>query len=322
MNARPEQILFTSGGTESNNYAIIGAARALRNRGNHVITSTVEHPAVANACDYLERAGFTVTRIPVDEYGMVDPTDVQAAVRPETILITVMHANNEIGTVEPIKDIAAIASEHGALLHTDAAQSLGKIPVDKEKLGVDLLTVAGHKLYAPKGVGALCIGLGVQLEPLMHGGGQEGGGRPGTENVLEIVGLGTACRNAARDLAANAKRMRRTRDLLHEKLAAACEARLNGHPHQRLPNTLNLSFRGAASNDLIDAIAQTVAVSAGSACHADSVTLSPVIEAIGTPLDWGRGTIRFSTGKFTTDEEVARAAEAFIGAYQELVANA
>ncbi len=321
INASPEQILVTSGGTESNNYAIIGAARARRTQGNHIITSTVEHPAVANTCDYLEREGFAVTRVPVDQHGLVDLKDIEKAIRPETILITVMHANNEIGTIEPIREIAAIASAHDVLMHTDAAQSLGKIPVDAQELGVDLLTVAGHKLYAPKGVGALYVGPGVQLEPLMYGGGQEGGRRPGTENVLEIVGLGAACRVAARDLAANTERMRQTRDRLHRKLSAACEVRLNGHPEKRLPNTLNVSFLGITSNDLITAVVGRIAVSAGSACHADTVTLSPVIEAIGTPLEWGRGTIRFSTGKLTTDEEIDRAAAAVVAAHHRLIVS-
>ena len=314
MNAPPEQILFTSGGTESNNYAIIGAALARKGRGNHIITSTVEHPAVANSCDYLEQEGYAVTRVPVDRYGLVDPKDIEAAIRPDTILITVMHANNEIGTIEPIREIAAVAKANGTLMHTDAAQSLGKIPVDVEELGVDLLTVAGHKLYAPKGVGALYVGPSVQLESLMYGGGQEGGRRPGTENVLEIVGLGAACRIALRDVVTNRQRMQQTRDRLYQKLLGACDVRLNGHPEKRLPNTLNLSFHGVASNDLIAAVADRIAVSAGSACHADSVTLSPVIEAIGTPLEWGRGTIRFSTGKFTTEEEIDQAAEAVIAA--------
>ncbi|MEX2442498.1 MAG: cysteine desulfurase family protein [Alkalispirochaeta sp.] len=318
LHARSDEILFTSGGTESNNYAIIGAARARSHQGSHIITSVVEHPAVANTCDWLEREGFSVTRIPVDRHGLVDPKDVQRAIRPETILVTVMHANNEIGTIEPIREIAAITAAAGAIMHTDAAQSLGKIPVDVEELGVDLLTIAGHKLYAPKGVGALYVRSGIRLEPLMHGGSQEGGRRPGTENTLEIVGLGTACRIAARDLAANQDRMRLTRDRLHDTLSATGEVRLNGHPDRRLPNTLNVSFRDVASNELIEALSQRVAVSAGSACHADSVTLSPVIRAIGTPLEWGRGTIRFSTGKLTTMEEVDQAGQAIIDAWLPL----
>ncbi len=316
MNAPPERILFTSGGTESNNYAIIGVALARKGRGNHIITSTVEHPAVANTCDHLEREGFAVTRVPVDQYGMVNPNDVEKAMRPETILITVMHANNEIGTIEAIREIAAIASARDVLIHTDAAQSLGKIPVDVEELGVDLLTVAGHKLYAPKGVGALYVGPGVHLEPLMYGGGQEGGRRPGTENVLEIVGLGAACRIALRDLETNRRRMQQTRDRLYQKLSAACEVRLNGHPEKRLPNTLNVSFRGITSNDLIAAVADRITVSAGSACHAGTVSLSPVIEAIGTPREWGRGTIRFSTGKYTTEDEIDQAVAAVIAAFR------
>ncbi len=318
IGTEPESIVFTSGGTESNNYAILGTAWALRDRGRHIITSNIEHPAVSRTCAALESEGFDVTRLPVDEFGAVTPDAFESAIRPDTILVSIMHANNEIGTIEPIEEIARIASRHGILVHTDAAQSVGKIRVEVNELGVDMLTIAGHKLYAPKGVGALYLRTGVTPEPIMHGGGQESGYRAGTENVLEIVGFGAACRIAKRDFERNRQAMETTRDLLHRRITAACDARLNGHPEHRLPNTLNLSFRGVTSDDLIAAVADVVAVSAGSACHSEAVTLSPVIEAIGTPMDWARGTIRFSTGKHTTVEEIERAADAIIRAYASL----
>ena len=314
IGAGAEEVVFTGGGTEANNYAVIGAARARRGEGNHIITSAIEHPAVLEPCAALAREGFEVTRLPVDKHGLVSSAEVEAALRPDTVLISVMHANNEIGTVQPIAEIAAVAHAHGALMHTDAAQSLGKIPVDVDELGVDLLTVAGHKLYAPKGVGALYLRSGVTLENLVHGGGQEGGRRPGTENVLEIAGLGAACAVAKRDLERNAEVMRTTRDLLHERLAVSAELRLNGHPEKRLPNTLNVSLRGVDAGALLAALRDRVAASAGSACHADAVAASPVIRALGVADDWAMGTVRFSTGKFTTNEEIERAAELILNA--------
>ena len=210
--------MFTSGGTESNNYAIKGAALAGRARGRHIITTAVEHPAVVEVCRWLEGQGFRVTVLPVDADGLVDPADLEQALTPETLLVTVMHANNEVGTIQPIADLAALAHRHGALFHTDAAQSVGKIAVDVEALGVDLLTVVGHKLYAPAGVGALYVRKGVHLENILHGAGQEGGRRPGTENVLLAVGLGEACAVAARDLAANEAHFKALRDRLHAGL--------------------------------------------------------------------------------------------------------
>lgn len=318
IGAQPENIVFTSGGTESNNYAILGTARALREKGRHIITSNIEHPAVAETCAALESEGFAVTRLPVDEFGMVAPEDFESAILPDTILVSIMHANNEIGTIEPIEEIARIASRNGVLVHTDAAQSVGKIPVDVAALGADMLTIAGHKLYAPKGVGALYLRSGVDPDRIMYGGGQEGGLRAGTENVLEIVGLGAACRIAKRDFDRNRQAMQSTRDLLSARITAECDVRLNGHPEHRLPNTLNVSFRGVTSDALIAAVADVVAVSAGSACHSDAVTLSPVIEAIGTPIEWAQGTVRLSTGKYTTTEEIDRAADAINRAYASL----
>ena len=318
IGAEPENIVFTSGGTESNNYAILGSARALREKGRHIITSNVEHPAVSQTCAALESEGFAVTRLPVDEFGMVAPGDFESAIRPDTILVSIMHANNEIGTIEPIEEIARIASRQGVLVHTDAAQSVGKFPVEVATLGVDILTIAGHKLYAPKGVGALYLRPGVAPNRIMYGGGQEGGYRAGTENVLEIVGLGAASRIAKRDFDRSRQAMQTTRDLLSKRITAKCDARLNGHPEHRLPNTLNVSFRGVTSDALIAAVADIVAVSAGSACHSDAVTLSPVIEAIGTPMEWAQGTVRLSTGKYTTAEEIERAAGAINRAYASL----
>jgi cysteine desulfurase len=310
LGCRPGEVIFTSGGTESNNYAIKGVALANRDRGDHVITSAVEHPAVVEVCAWLKTRGFRVTVLPVDEYGLVDPADLEKAIDAETLLVTVMHANNEVGTIQPIAELAAIAHRHGALMHTDAAQSLGKIPVDVDDLDVDLLSVAGHKLYAPKGIGALYVRTGVKLAQLIHGAGHEGGRRPGTENVLEIVGLGKACEIAGRDLEKNIAHFQEMRDRLHEGLIRELDAKavkLNGHPEKRLPNTLSLSFRGIEANTLLSEIGEDVAASAGAACHADEVDVSAVLEAMRVPVEWAMGTVRFSVGRGTTAKDVDRA---------------
>ncbi len=321
LECQPSEVVFTSGGTESNNYAIKGAVLAEGRRGNHVITSAVEHPAVVEVCHWLKQQGFRITVLPVDPYGLVNPADLERAMTPDTLLVTVMHANNEVGTVQPIAELAEIAHRHGALVHTDAAQSLAKIPVRVDDLGVDLLSVAGHKLYAPKGVGALYIRSGVQLAPLLHGAGHEGGRRPGTENVLEIVGLGQACAIAGRDLEKNMAHFRAMRDRLHEGLVRelGMEAvRLNGHPERRLPNTLSLSFRSVEANTLLSEIGEQVAASAGAACHADEVNVSAVLEAMKVPVEWAMGTVRFSVGRGTTAEEVDRAVEVVAEAVRRL----
>lgn len=310
IHAAPDEIIFTSGGTESNNMAIRGIARAKAQKGNHIITTAVEHPAVTEVCRYLETQGFQITRLPVDSFGRVSPEDLADALRPETILVSVMHANNEVGTIQPIKTLAELTHQAGALFHTDAAQSVGKIPVDVTDLDVDLLSVAGHKLYAPKGVGALYLRRGTSIEKIMFGAGQENNRRPGTENVLEIVGLGKAAQQASQDLEANMVHFQTLRDRLHMGLESALSQemmRLNGHPDQRLPNTLNLSFKNIEANVLLDKIQNSVAASAGAACHAGDVHISGVLEAMDVPIEWAKGTIRFSVGRMTTADEIDRA---------------
>lgn len=305
LDCQPDEIIFTSGGTESNNYAIKGIAFAQRNKGNHILTTQTEHPAVIEVCKFLEEHGFEVTYLPVDEFGLVSVSDVEKAITPQTILITIMHANNEVGTIQPIEQISKLAKEHGITIHTDAAQSVGKIPTDVNLLGVDLLSIAGHKLYAPKGIGALYIRQGLQLTKLIHGAGHEQGRRAGTENVLEIVGLGEACEIAKRDLERNMGHMREMRNRLHNGLKEKLKGiKLNGHPEKRLPNTLSLSFGGIEANRLLSEIKEYVAVSAGAACHSGEVEISYVLEAINVPVEWASGTLRFSTGRMTTEVEI------------------
>jgi cysteine desulfurase len=309
LNCRCEEIVFTSGGTESNNHAIQGMARALKDKGRHIVTTAFEHPAVLEVCRYLETEGFVTTLVPVDHQGMVDPAAVEHAIRPDTILITIMHANNEVGTVQPISEISAIARRRNIAMHTDAAQSLGKIPVDVQALGVDLLSVAGHKLYAPKGVGALYVREGINPLKFCHGAGQEKGWRAGTENVLEIVGLGQACEIAARDLPSNMAHMQAMRDRLHQGIVTGHREiiRLNGHPDHRLPNTLSLAFKNREANRLLEEIGLQIAASAGAACHADTISLSHVLQAMQVPVEWAKGTLRFSVGRPTTPEQIEKA---------------
>ena len=310
INCSPQEIIFTSGGTESNNYAIKGIAFAKQNKGNHIITSQIEHPAVLEVCKYLEKKNFQVTYLPVDEYGLVHPGELEKAIRKDTILITIMHANNEIGTIQPIDELAGIAQEHKITFHTDAAQSCGKIHIDVQQTGVDLLSIAGHKLYAPKGIGALYIKDGTELEKMMHGADHERNMRPGTENVLEIAGLGKACEIGRRDLESNQRAMKQTRDLLYDKLKNEIpKMNLNGHPEKRLPNTLSVSFPEIEANLILNALTDKgIAASAGAACHTDEVDISPVLSAIGLAEHKAMGTIRFSTGKHTTEEDIDQAA--------------
>ncbi|MFP3870126.1 MAG: cysteine desulfurase family protein [Syntrophobacteria bacterium] len=309
LHCNTHEVVFTSGGSESNNYAIKGAALLSRPRGNHIITSAIEHPAVIEVCRYLQAKDFQVTYLPVDQYGLVDPEQLERAITAQSILITIMHANNEVGTIQPVAEIARIARKHGIVFHTDAAQSVGKIPTRVDELGVHLLSVAGHKLYGPKGIGALYIQRGVRLEKLIHGADHEQNLRAGTENVLEIVGLGKACEIAGRNLEKNMFHMKKMRDLLYEGLQKHWpEIKLNGHPEKRLPNTLSLSFRGIEANTLLSE-AEEVAASAGAACHSDSVDVSRVLAAMHLPLENAMGTVRFSVGKMTTEDEIRRAVD-------------
>jgi cysteine desulfurase len=322
LNCEPAEILFTSGGTESNNHAIRGIALARRSQGNHIVTSQIEHPAVTNVCERLSQEGFEITYVPVDKHGLVSVGDVEKANRPETILITLMHANNEVGTIQPIEEVAHVAKARGIAFHTDAAQSAGKIPTDVQALGVDLLTIAGHKLYAPKGVGALYIREGTVLDRLMEGAGQEGGRRAGTENVLEIVGLGKACEVAQRDLAMNQEHMRRTRDRLEAGLRdQMLDIRTHGHPERRLPNTLSAGVLGVDANLLLDAIEARVAASAGAACHSGEVRISHVLRAMQVPEEWARGTVRFSTGRMTSEADIDTAVAVVADAVEQLRAG-
>ncbi|MBI1787069.1 MAG: cysteine desulfurase, partial [Acidobacteria bacterium] len=323
LDCRPAEILFTSGGTEANNHAIRGVTLARRNRGRHVITSQIEHRAVTDVCRRLETEGFEVTYLPADRYGLVGAADVEAAIRPDTILIALMHANNEVGTIQPIQAVSEIARRRGVVLHTDAAQSAGKIPTGVQELGVDLLTIAGHKIYAPKGVGALYVREGLALERLMEGAGQEGGRRPGTENVLEIVGLGKACEVAHRDLARNMSHMRERRDEIEQGLRdKIADVRVNGHPEIRLPNTLSVSILGLNANDVLAEAGAVVAASAGAACHSGEVRISHVLRAMNVPEEWARGTLRLSTGRMTTAAQVQTAVTALADAARKLRAAA
>jgi len=319
LNCHPDEIIFTSGGTESNNHAITGAVLAGPQNKTHIITSQIEHPAVLEVCAYLERWGVETTFLPVDEQGLVSVSDVKDAIRPETALISIMHANNEVGSIQPIQEISNLIKETRITLHTDAAQSIGKIPVDVQSLGVDLLSVAGHKVYAPKGIGALFIRRGIILDKFMHGAGQEGNQRAGTENVVQIVGLGKACEIAGRDLKKNMSHMKKMKDLLYQGLRDNLEQlRYNGHHEKCLPNTLSLSFLNVEANRLLEEIGVEVAASAGAACHSDSIEISHVLKAMRVPLEWAKGTVRFSTGRMTTEAEVLRAIDVITGVVKKL----
>jgi len=305
----PAQVIFTSGGTESNNLAIIGAAFANKERGGHIISTAIEHPAVLKPLHWLEGQGFTVTLAPVDGCGRLDPETIRRAVTSRTILISVMHANNEVGTIQPLAEIGAIAREKGIIFHTDAAQSAGKIPARVDDLGVDLLTVAGHKLYAPKGIGALFIRPGIKINPYLRGAGQERGLRPGTENVPYIAALGKAAELAAQRLDADGARILSVREHFHTKLREqAGGVELNGHPTERLPNTLNVSFQGVAGAHLLEQTPE-IAASLGSACHEGSGELSGVLKAMGISPEQGFAAVRFSLGRLTTIEEIDRVVE-------------
>lgn len=318
IGAEPDEIVFTSGGSEANNTAILGTARALRDRGRHIVTSSIEHPAVTEVCRFLEAEGWRVTWLPVDAEGRVDPAALERALAPDTVLVTIMHANNEVGTIQPIAEIARRARARGVRVHTDAAQSAGKIPVRVDALGVDLLSIAGHKLYAPKGVGALYVRRGTALAKMIHGASHEQDRRAGTENVLEIVGLGAAAEIAARELDRHAAHMRSMRDRLQQALVTRVpDLHRNGAAEERLPNTLSVSFPGLEANTILDELDE-VAASAGAACHADQITVSHVLTAMGVPERIAMGTIRLSVGRETTPEEIDQAAQRIVDVVQRL----
>lgn len=330
IGATAEEIVFTGGGSEASNQAIVGTclrrprgflARLFRGRSpdaSHVITTAVEHPATLQPVEFLRRLGCRVTILPVDRFGLLDPADVKQAITPRTTLVSVMHSNNETGTRMPVVEVAAICAEHGVRFHTDCAQSLGKVPVDVRELGADFLSIAGHKLYAPKGVGALFVRRDVTVEPLIHGAGHEAGRRAGTENVPYIVGLGKAAELAAAALPTATGRLRSLRDRLHARLSATLGDRLvlNGHPERRLPNTLNANFAGQIGAELLERL-PGLAASTGSACHEGKVFQSPVLCAMGVPPEIGRGAVRLTVGRFTTEDEIDRAAEMLIRAVGE-----
>ncbi len=303
LNCETEEIVFTSGGSESNNHVLKGVYYALKNKGNHIITTKIEHPAVIKPCEFLERLGAKVTYVGVDQFGQVNLEEIERTITDKTILISVMHSNNEVGTIQPIKQISTIARKANILFHTDASQSVGKIPTNVDDLGVDFMTIAGHKLYAPKGVGAIYIRKGIEIEPLIHGAGHESGRRAGTENVLFTVALGKACELAKDSLFNN--HLLELRDYLWSELKAVYgdQIVLNGHPTERLPNTLNVSFADKIGSQVLANISH-VAASTGSACHSGKVELSPVLKAMGISEEIGKGAVRFSLGRYTRKDEI------------------
>jgi len=315
IGARDEEIVFTGGGTEADNFALKGVAFANENRGNHIITSPIEHHAVIETCKYLERRGFSVTYLPVDEYGMVDPDDVRRAITDKTVLISVMLANNEMGTIEPIAEIGKIAKEAGVYFHTDAVQAVGRIPMDVNELGVDLLSISAHKFYGPKGIGALYIRKGTKVVSFMHGGGQERRRRASTENVPGIVGFGKAAELARQDINEEVGRLTHLRDKLITGLLERIDrTRLNGHPAKRLPNSVNVSIDFVEGESmLLNLDLEGICASTGSACSSGSLEASHVLLAMGLSHEQAHGSLRFTLGKWTADEEIERVLEVLPG---------
>lgn len=304
LSCSSEEIIFTSGGSESNNYALKGFAFANRDKGNHIITSSIEHPAILEVCKYLEKNGFEITYLSVDETGRLSLDEFKKAIRPSTILVSVMLANNEIGTIQPLQAIAKCAHEHDIIVHTDAAQAVGKIHVNIAKLGVDMLSVAGHKFYGPKGVGALYVKKGVNLESLIHGANQEDNRRAGTSNVLQIVGIGKAAELVTNNLDEDIEHSKRLRNILLDGLEEEIEdMRVNGHSVFCLPNTLSVSFANIIAYDLLSNL-PSIASSIGSACKSSGANVSNTLEQINLPSDYILGTLRLSVGRFTSEKEV------------------
>ncbi len=320
INAEPNEIYFTSGGTESDNLALKGIARRNRKRGRHIITSTIEHPAVLEPCRALEREGFEVTYLPVTRDGLVELEAVEEAVRDDTILISIMHANNEIGTIQPLEEFGRLARDRGIYLHTDGVQTAGKIPVDVKSLGLDAFSLSGHKLYGPKGIGALYIRKGVRIESIQHGGGHEGGIRSGTENVPGIVGLGKAAKMAKEKLAEESRRMTHLRDRMKDAVLTEIEdSWLNGHPSKRLPSNLNFGFRYIEGESLLLYLdAMGIAASTGSACSSKKLAPSHVLSAIGLGAVESHGSLRITLGMSNTEEDVDYACQAISDSVKRL----
>lgn len=320
VGAKPSEIVFTGGASETNNLSIKGAVFARFPRPAHIVSTVIEHPAVLNTLAYLQsRFSVAHTLVPVDVSGRVDPDEIRSAIRSETVLISVMHANNEVGTLQPIRAIGGIAREAGVLFHVDAAQSAGKIPLDVEGDSVDLLSIAGHKLYAPKGVGALYIRQGAAIDPLIHGSGQEGGIRAGTENIPGTVAMGVACELALNELADESHRLTWLRDRLEQRLRDGIPGlELNGHPLERLPNTLNVSFPHVTGQAVL-ALGPDVAASTGSACHSSQPEPSPVLLAMGLSPERAIGAVRLSLGRMSTEAEIDRAGDCLVNAYRQLI---
>lgn len=320
IGCRPREIYFTSGGTEANNLAIRGVCAA-RPQRSHLVTSVIEHPATARPCEYLEGQGHELSRLPVDRHGVIRPDVLEAVLREDTALVSVMHANSETGSLQPVAELAALAHRVGAMLHADAAQTAGKLAFTVAELGVDLLSIVGHKMYAPKGIGALYVREGTPIAPQLLGGGHEQGLRSGTENVAYLVGLGQACAIARGDIEATALHLAGLRDhlwgLLNEGIPGLA---LNGHPSRRLPNTLNVRFPGVSGRDIL-ARAPGLAAATGSACHAGDESPSAVILAMGVPADEAIGSVRLSLGRGTSGEDIEAAAAALVRAWREATAG-
>lgn len=319
LGASPREIYFTSGGTESDNWALKGVAFANQKKGTHIITTVIEHHAILHTCEWLEKHGFSVTYLPVDRYGMVDPAAVEEAITDQTILISVMTANNEIGTIQPIAEIGAIAHKHDVLFHTDAVQAIGQVAIDVEAMQIDLLSLSGHKFAGPKGTGALYVRKGVRLDPLIHGGAQERSRRAGTENVPGIVGLGVAIERATRDIPGRTERIAGMRDRLIHELLKVPHTRLNGHPTRRLPNNVNVAFEYIEGESILLMLnAHGIAASTGSACSSASLDPSHVLLACGIPAEQAHGSLRLTLGEETTEEEIERVLEIVPGIVQRL----
>ncbi|MDH4291953.1 MAG: cysteine desulfurase NifS [Dehalococcoidia bacterium] len=320
IGARSEEIIFTSGGTEADNFALKGVADASEHKGNHIITTSIEHHAVLEVCRFLERRGFEITYLPVNEYGLVDPDDVRKAITDKTILITIMHASNEVGTIEPVEEIGKIAREADVYFHTDAVQTVGHIPVNVDKLGVDLLSISAHKLYGPKGVGALYVRKGTKLVPLMHGGEQEKRRRAGTENVPSIVGLGKAVELAGQEIDKEIEQLAGLRDRLIKGLMERIDhIRLNGHPNKRLPNNINVSVDFVEGESMIlNLDLEGICASTGSACSSASLEPSHVLLALGLSPEEAHGSLRFTLGRENTEADVERVLEVLPGIVAKL----